>query len=273
MRRFAGIAAAVLAAGVCLAAPAAAAGPALYHRPIVSLGANQSSNWSGYNQGTIEQGGTQCHQVEGTWVVPKASPHKAGEAEYSSSWAGIGGGCVDGDCNVTDGTLIQAGTEQDVDKSGKDSYSAWWEIIPEPATTIRSLTIHAGDRMHVAITEDPPDAETWVIEVDDLTTGRKFTTTTPYSSTYATAEWIEETPVVIDDNGHITVGPLPDLSRVPFDLAMTNGKPAHLQNSEQIQLVDPNSGRALATPSAVDRDADGFNVCAYAGRCRRPRRS
>ena len=37
--------------------PAGSATTAIFHRPIVSVGANQSSNWSGYNQGSIEQGG------------------------------------------------------------------------------------------------------------------------------------------------------------------------------------------------------------------------
>src|SRR5205823_5922282 len=100
-----------------------------FHRPIVRVGANQSNNWSGYNQGMLEKN-KQFHQVAGTWTVPAATPHKAREAEFSSSWVGIGGGCVDANCAITDGTLIQAGTEQDVDANGQASYSAWWELIP-----------------------------------------------------------------------------------------------------------------------------------------------
>jgi len=273
MGRVAGATAALMAAALCFGAPAGAAAGAVWHRPIISIFANQSSNWSGYNQGTLEQGGTQFHEVEGTWVVPKASAHKAGESEYSSSWVGIGGGCVDADCTITDTTLIQAGTEQDVNSSGQASYYAWWEIIPEPSTTISSMNVTAGDRMHVAITENPVNSEIWTIEVDNLSNGQNFTTTTPYSSTYATAEWIEETPVVIDDNGDVTVGPLPNLTKVHFDLSITNGGAAQLKNSEQIQLVDLNSGQVLATPSKVDRDADGFNVCTYSSRCRKPRSS
>ena len=61
--------------------------------------------------------------------MPKASQHKKGEDEYSSTWGGIGGGCLETSCTVTDQTLIQAGTEQDV-VSGKPQYSAWWKLIP-----------------------------------------------------------------------------------------------------------------------------------------------
>src|SRR5439155_23721914 len=111
------------------------------HRPLIAVGANQSSNWSGYNQGTIEKGNTLFHQVSGDWTVPTATAHKSGEAEYSASWVGIGGGCVNANCLVTDNTLIQAGTEQDVNNPLGPPYSAWWEIIPGPAMTLDKMTI------------------------------------------------------------------------------------------------------------------------------------
>jgi Peptidase A4 family len=99
---------------------------------------NQSNNWSGYNIGAAcpgEPAGVTFTAVSGEWTVPAAAQHTRGQAEYSASWVGIGGGCVTGNCAVTDATLIQAGTEQDVSKAGKASYDPWWEIIPEPQTT------------------------------------------------------------------------------------------------------------------------------------------
>jgi hypothetical protein len=39
-----------------------------------------------------------------------------------------------------------------------------------------------------------------------------------------------------------------------------------LKASEEIQLVDLNHN-VIATPSAPDPDADGFNVCTYAASC------
>src|SRR5205807_2981333 len=119
-------------------------GGAGYHRPIVTVGGNQSTNWSGYNQGTLEKVGP-FNSVAGTWIVPTATQHTGGQAEYSSSWIGIGGGCVDANCNVTDATLIQAGTEQDVSASGKASYYAWWELIPAPSVKISGFAVRAGD--------------------------------------------------------------------------------------------------------------------------------
>src|SRR5579864_1034089 len=218
----------IVTAGLCSAAFVAAMLPptptAVFHRPIVRVGANQSNNWSGYNQGTLEKGGKQFHQVSATWTVPRARQHKAGEAEFSATWIGIGGGCVDANCTVTDSTLIQAGTSQDVDASGAAAYDAWWEIIPAPSITISGFKVSADDSIHVAITEGTPGV--WTIVVQNQNTGQTFTNTTPYSSTYATAEWIEETPVVISNSGQVTVGPLPDLSGAHFDLAQTNAASA-----------------------------------------------
>ena len=249
---------------------AATAGPVLWHRPIVVVGANQSNNWSGYNQGTLEQGGKMFNGITGTWTVPTASQHTAGEAEYSSSWIGIGGGCVDAGCTVTDSTLIQAGTEQDVATDGTDSYSAWYELIPAPSITIDTLAIHAGDKMFVSISEDTPGSNVWIIIVRDRTQHQSFTTTVPYSSTHATAEWIEETPVVIDDGGNVTIGPLPDLSPVRFNKGTTNGAPAGLVKSEEMQLVDTD-GTPLATPSKPDPTKDGFRDCTFASHCKAPK--
>jgi len=52
-----------------LTATGPSSGVTLFHRPIVRVGANQSNNWSGYNQGSLERGGVQFHSVSGTWTV------------------------------------------------------------------------------------------------------------------------------------------------------------------------------------------------------------
>src|SRR5437879_9227487 len=92
--------AAVLITGGASPAPTSASKATSHFnaRPIVAVGANKSNNWSGYNQGTIEQRGKTFRSVSGTWRVPTATAHKAGENEYSSSWVGIGGGCVNANC-------------------------------------------------------------------------------------------------------------------------------------------------------------------------------
>jgi hypothetical protein len=258
-----------LALAVTTAAPGASAQAVTRgHRTLISVGANQSNNWSGYNQGTLEQGGAkQFNAIAGDWTVPTASAHKSGESEYSSTWIGIGGGCVDAGCVVGDSTLIQAGTEQDF-TGGKAVYSAWYELIPAPSISV-SLPVKAGDVIHSEISESVAGSNVWTILLKNVTTGKSFTTTVPYSSTHATAEWIEETPVVFDSNGNVSVGPLPKLSTVRFNNARTNKVNAALKASEEMQLVDFNN-KVLETPSAPDPGKDGFNDCSYATSCAAP---
>jgi peptidase A4-like protein len=232
-------------------------------KPGLGVNANQSSNWFGYNQGTLEQGGKQFHSITGDWTVPAASRHRAGQAAASSDWIGIGGGCVDANCTVGDNTLIQTGTEQDVSASGRPSYSAWYELIPAPSLGI-NMTVRAGDHMHARISETVSGSNVWKITLRDVTRNETFTTTVPYSSTHATAEWIEETPLEIGTNAGLA--PLPNLTRISFDKGTTNGASAGLRASEKIQLIDGN-GKVIGTPSAPDAQRDGFAVCAWATSC------
>ena len=103
-----------IGAGSASAASLTAHGQLLHLAKGANINANQSSNWFGYNQGTLEQGTKLFHSITGDWTVPAATQHTAGQAEASSDWIGIGGGCVDAGCTFTDNTLIQTGTEQDV---------------------------------------------------------------------------------------------------------------------------------------------------------------
>ncbi len=239
---------------------------ALLHiaKPHARFQAAQSNNWFGYNQGTLEQGGKLFNSITGDWTVPTATQHTAGQDEASSDWIGIGGGCLDAACTVGDNTLIQTGTEQDV-TGGKASYSAWWELVPVPSLTISNITVHPGDHMHASISEVVSDANLWNITLQDVTTGQSFSTTVPYASTHATAEWIEETPLTIGTSG-TGLAALPNLTNTPFSAATVNGANANLKSSEEIQLIDSN-GKVIGTPSAPNSTANGFTACAWATSC------
>jgi hypothetical protein len=112
-----------------------------------------------------------------------------------------------------------------------------------------------------------PNSNLWTITIKDLTNGQSYTTTVPYTSTHLTAEWIEETPLLLGTNAGFAA--LPNLTSPAFDLATTNGAPANLKSSEQMQLID-SGGTVIGSPSAPDPDADGFNACAWAGTCTAP---
>jgi len=248
-----------------------------YHPPI-SLAVDgvradasaQSNNWAGYDEGLLDTGAL-AQSISAQWTIPTATEHTAGQSEASATWIGIGGGCVNitSGCSVTDETLVQAGTEQDVSSSGVASYSAWWEILPVPAITA-SITVAPGDRVSVSIASSLP--EVWGITFKDLTNGHGFTETVPYPSTMDSAEWIEEAPVEIAaGSAPISAGEaaLPNLTADNFDLAKLNGHGAGLKPAYEIQMVN-STGGVLASPSAPDSDADGFDVCTYSSNCSAP---
>jgi hypothetical protein len=253
---------AALASALWVAVPGAGAGIGLRsHGQLIQVRANtnQSSNWFGYNQGTVALGGTLFNSIGGDWTVPTASQHTPGQAAYSSDWIGIGGGCVDAGCTVGDETLIQTGTEQDSD----GTYAAWWEIIPAPSINI-SMTVAPGDHMHASIAEIVPFSDVWTITLQDVTRNETFTQTVPYPSTHLTAEWIEETPLLLGTNAGFAA--LPNLTTIPFFGATVNGQNANLDPSQEIDLIDSN-GNVIGTPSAPTSTRDGFDVCAWATVC------
>jgi len=238
-----------------------------YHGVIQVKGvhdnASQSSNWSGYNEGVLSTG-TPVSSISGTWVVPTATQHTAGQAENSATWIGIGGGCLDTGCTATDSTLIQAGTEQDVAADGTASYSAWWEIIPAPSIST-SITVHPGDTINCSISYTVP--EVWTISLTDVTDGQGFTQTVPYPSDESTAEWIEETPTEIGTSG-TGLAALPNLGSVQFTNASVNGSSANLQAADEVQLIDSN-GDVIADPSAPV-GGSAFDDCTWATSCAAP---
>lgn len=266
-------AAPALAAGASLAlglaSPAAAAGP--HHHTVLPLharfGVNQSGNWSGYDLGALDSATpVQYTSISGSWTVPTATAHNSGDSENSANWIGLAGGCVNSDCSVSDPTtLIQDGTEQDV-SNGVASYSAWWEIIPEPQTTISGFTVGAGDSISSSIVQTLPGL--WTITLQDTTRGETFTQQVPYADSGLSAEWITETPTVIGTSG-TGEATLPNPSRDTFNDATANGAAVHFTTADEIQL-SPSTGVIVATPSAPDPDADGFNVCSYASSCGAP---
>jgi Peptidase A4 family len=261
-----------LAVSCIVAPPIASASPfnptgvlKLVKHAHAQLNTNQSSNWFGYDQGTLERGGTLFHSVTADWTVPVATEHIQHQAASSATWIGIGGGCLDAGCAVSDVSLIQTGTEQDVDGASRASYSAWWELVPAPAITISGMRISPGDRMHASVAEAVPVSELWTITLQDLTRHETFTTTVPYVSTHSTAEWIEETPLAIGLSGSGETS-LPNLTRTPFEHATVNGQAAHLTTAESVQLVN-GAGTVIGTPSPPNVGADGFADCAWARTC------
>jgi hypothetical protein len=257
---------ACLALGAAFASTAAASPATGQLLKVVhtSLNTNTSSNWFGYQQGALEQGGKLFNSVTGNWTVPTATQHTSGQAEDSADWIGIGGGCVDSGCDAGDNTLIQTGTEQDVSATGGASYDVWYELVPAPELEITSMTVSPGDSMHASISQVVGDSDVWDITIQDLTKGESYSTTVPYSSTMDTAEWIEETPLEIGTDAGFAA--LPNLTNPAFNSATDDGANPHLTTSEEMDLTDSN-GDVIGAPSAPNSTGNGFDECTWSASC------
>lgn len=239
--RLAGIALAVIALGASSPVVAVPAMTAITHHPRISASRPHgslgwsSSNWSGY-----AVTGSGFSSAAGSWVVPSVSA--TNKATYSSSWVGIDG--------FNNSSLIQTGTEQDY-YNGSAHYNAWWEILPAAETVIPSVPVKPGDVMTASITKG--SGSSWTITINDVTTGKSFTTVQTYNGQQTSAEWIEEAPTV---GGR--VAPLAHYGQATFDPGTVNGGNPHLTASEGGVMVQ--NRVQVSTPSGPDGDTDGFNV-------------
>ena len=258
MRTAAAMAAAILATGLAgvptgsTSAPASGsmppastyeAGPAAARNPG-GLGW-YSSNWAGY-----AVAGGPYSSVGAQWTVPAVSASYRGS--FSALWVGIDG--------FTSSALIQAGTEADY-FNGAAHYSAWWEILPAPAVTIRTLSVRPGDRMSVTITR--VSSGRWRIVVKDARSGN-YATSRAYSGSASSAEWIDEAPVV---GGRTTL--LAAHSTVVFDHASLDGRNPDMVSQDAGAMI--RRGVVVDTPSAPDADGDGFALAEQATPPPRPR--
>ena len=204
-----------------------------------------SSNWAGY-----AVAGGPYSSVGAQWTVPAVSVSY--RRSYSAQWVGIDG--------FTSRALIQAGTEADY-FNGAAHYSAWWEILPAPAVTIRTLSVRPGDRMSVTITR--VSSGRWRIVVKDARSG-SYATTRAYTGSASSAEWIEEAPIV---SGRTTL--LAAHSTIVFDHASLDGGNPGLVSLDAGAMI--RRGFLVDTPSAPDADADGFALAEQATSPPRPR--
>jgi hypothetical protein len=246
------------------AAPSAARHGGVIHPLQQSANTSTSGNWFGYNVSGVKRRAL-FGQIGGTWRVPTVTQHTAGQAEHSSAWIGIGGGCVTAGCLVTDNTLIQTGTAHSVDANGVAQYTAWYELIPAPSITT-PLAVKPGDLIRANI--DQVVRGVWKITLTNLTTGRGWSTTLPYSSTGLTGEWIAETPLTFGTGG-AGLASLPNLTPVHFDNATLNHKNPRLNANDRVLLAASN-GSIIGTPSNPQSDGNGFAACTWTTSCAVP---
>jgi Peptidase A4 family len=213
-----------------------------------------STNWSGYAQNAASNGTFTA--VHDTWRVPTVNTTLSGN-QYASDWVGVDG--------FSNASLVQCGTEAD-NIGHKAVYYAWTEILPAPEVVITGLAIHAGDKIFAQVKETK--ANTWLMQVKDLTTGKSGSKTVSYTTPETSAEVIHERPAV---NGSLAT--LAKTSKVTQDPGSYSTSapgtttsyhplmsPASAATVYQIFMVNNAGTKIIAAPSAPDSDRDGFAV-------------
>jgi hypothetical protein len=218
-----------------------------------------SKNWSGYAE-TSSSSGT-FTQVTDTFVVPTVAPPERG-TQYVADWVGIGG--------YGEPSLVQTGIQAVVRTRRHQTsvaYDAWTEVLPKPEKAL-PLTISAGDVVTATVQETA--LNTWLMEVDDLTTGDSQGVTVPYDSSGESAEAINERPSVNGALSHLAQTPNLTFGPGSYSTAAPGAAPVEQplldpgvnQNLTLvvIPMTDDSQRRDIATPSAPSSANDGFTV-------------
>jgi hypothetical protein len=221
-----------------------------------------SSNWSGY---AAHGGGVRFRDATGSWQQP-AVTCSTGTASYSSFWVGIGG------YSLTSDALEQAGTETDCNSDGTYTLTAWYQLVPAPARTIK-MKVEPGDRI---IANVRVIGHRITVAMADTTRAEYFgRTITDHTVDDASAEWIAEAPSDCTTSGTCTALPLADFGNVKFDgarvqttrdlvSAITNSRwtttKLLLGYSRKNEALVAKTTTANATPSALTDAGRAFQV-------------
>jgi hypothetical protein len=148
-----------------------------------------SVDWAGYIvTPDLENPQEQVTGINASWTVPRIAVYSSDT--YSSAWIGIGG--------HSEKTLIQVGTEHD-SVNGQEYYSAWYEMLPDLAIRINSVSVSPGDLITASVTLVNSNTNEWAIRINDVTKNEGFYRTFIYNSSRLSAEWIVERPHVNDE--------------------------------------------------------------------------
>lgn len=201
-----------------------------------------STNWAGY---VSTSGGFTA--ISGSWTVPRPTGNGV-STSADATWIGIGG--------ITTNDLIQVGTANQVTASGQVTSVIFYELLPGSAITVSSVSVSPGDVVKASLAVNNGQ---WTITATNLTTGRSFATTIGYTSSFSSAEWIQEDPsysggvlVPFDNFGSVTFsGGLATRGGVVSNLAGLGVQPVTMLTA---------ASQPMATPSSLTSDGAGFNV-------------
>jgi hypothetical protein len=166
---------------------------AMTYASLIFTLATPSNNWAGYvvvSNRTSPQ--PVVSAVYGSWIVQNTTNDIY---SLASQWVGIGGLGK----TFHDNSLIQIGTEY-IPSNNIRNYTGWYELIPELPIYIprNALSISANDIISASIVKVnlSKTNNTWIMTLNDITTGQNFTKIVNYNSSQLSADWIEESGTV-----------------------------------------------------------------------------
>jgi Peptidase A4 family len=241
------------------AAVAIASAIALFAAPAAFANTADSTNWAGY---AVHGNGVSYRTVKGTWREPSATC-TPGQPTYSSFWIGLGG------FSETSQAIDQIGTEVDCSAAGHVVSSAWYELVPAGAVTLK-LAVHPGDLLHARVAVAGKKVSLYLY---DATRKQGFSKTLTASQVDPTsAEWVVEAPSECISQNTCQTLPLANFGIATFTHAAATSRNGHRggidnpawQNTK-IDLVPtgrrffagngalPSIGSATPTPVGADR--------------------
>jgi hypothetical protein len=214
----------------------------------VSSSSLTSSDWGGYCVASdLNNPASAVSGVNGSWVVPAVNV-SAGDG-FSAVWVGVGG--------FFDGSLIQAGTEQDV-IGGVAEYSAWYELLPSDQVIVGSVNVSVGDTVSVSVTLTDQYTNTWLIEIVDVSNGQSFSKSLVYNSGMLSGDWVVERPTVNN-----RLGRLADFGSVTFSAcsATLSGTSGSLSSFDFADVTMVNRQNVeLVTVSSLGSSGSSFTA-------------
>jgi hypothetical protein len=208
----------------------------------------QSPQWAGYvvmSNLILRQ--SVVTSVRGSWTVPAIE--SSGNDKYSAVWVGIGG--------YGEQSLIQTGTMQQF-VNGEPTYYAWYELLPNRAVRILNVPVQPGDKIMASVNLVEGNANSWSVEISDVTSGDSFQKTFSYASSRLSAEWVVESPTV---SGNIST--LANFGSIVFSdcYATVDNETGTISSFPGYQVVMySQGGEQLVTVSQLNSDGSGFTV-------------
>ncbi len=142
-----------------------------------------NTRWAGYVVTAPEVSFT---GVTGTWTEPSVSCEQGSAPALSTVWVGLGG------YSSPSSVLDQVGTDANCEVNGRETYFAWFELLPDVAHRVPKR-VAPGDAMSGSVSVFKPNLV--VVKLENLTRHWTFVRRINFGlPDGSSAEWVVEAP-------------------------------------------------------------------------------